>query len=539
MTPFYRRNAPALWIVLFFVAAGLAFIGKAGLHFDAAYELACFYNCSSIAYKPTLLGHTIPVMVIQYLGSLKAWLYWPLLTYLNVTPMVLRVPLLLTAAGSVWLSFGLLDRISGRPAAIAGSLLLATDSVFLIASTYDFGPIVLLHFFLLAGVLLLLTFERTCSLGYLALAFFLFGWALWHKALAIWMITGLSMAAVIVAPKRIRELCSVRRLLVAALALVMGALPLICYNIATGGETLRTQDVMSGAAPLSQKILVLRKTLEGSVLFGWLTEEHQHATVAPSMRFDARASRALSGLTGGVRSHLLLAAFVLSLLAIPFLWFTPSRRAVLFVVIYLATVWLQMLVLPNTGATMHHVLLLWPFPHFLIAVTLAQCSLSSGKTRGKVIFASVLLVLLASNGLLVNQYYGDLVTNGTTAVWTDATVPLFNYLESLTAKRIVVTDWGYSATLCLLSDGTMPLRDISYVLISPASVQDSSLKSLVSEADTVFVSHLPADEIFAGTYDRLASIATGKGYTSESLATIQDRMGRARFRVFRFVTISP
>src|SRR6266436_9180199 len=125
MTPLHRR--PALWIVLLFILAGLAFIGKAGLHFDAAYELACFYNCSSIAYKTTLFGHAVPVMVIQYLGSLKAWFYLPVLAYLNVTPIVLRVPLLLTAAGSVWLSFALLDRISGRRAAITGALLLATD----------------------------------------------------------------------------------------------------------------------------------------------------------------------------------------------------------------------------------------------------------------------------------------------------------------------------------------------------------------------------------------------------------------------------
>ena len=318
-------------------------------------------------------------MVIQYLGAFKAWLYLPILLFLDVTPFVLRLPLLVCAGGSVWLSFALLDRICSRRAAVAGSLLLATDAVFVIVSTYDFGPIVFLHFFLLAGLLLLLRFERTRSLRYLALAFFLFGVALWHKALFVWMLNAAAVAALVAIPSRIRAVFSPRRLAVAVLSLCLGALPLIYYNAVTRGATLRTGEIISEATSISQKALVLRKTLDGSVLFAWLTEETPPATAAASARFGARASRAVSRLAGRVRFHLLLEAFALSLLALPWLWFTPSRRPALFVVVYLAIAWPQMLLLPNTGATIHHVILLWPFPHFLIAIALSQLSYRAGK----------------------------------------------------------------------------------------------------------------------------------------------------------------
>src|SRR5206468_5379110 len=131
-----------------------------GIHYDASYELGSFYSCCVPAFKVGLLGHTIPVMVISYLGAFKAWLYQPILRYLEITPLVLRLPLLLVGCASVWLTFAVLDRIGGRRAAIGGSLLLATDAAFIIATSYDFGPIVFLHFFLLAGILLLLRFDR-------------------------------------------------------------------------------------------------------------------------------------------------------------------------------------------------------------------------------------------------------------------------------------------------------------------------------------------------------------------------------------------
>jgi hypothetical protein len=318
------------------------------------------------------------------------------------------------------------------------------------------------------------------------------------------------------------------------LALCLGALPLIGYNVATGGATFRAGDIASGAAPMSQKLRILKRTLDGSVMFGWLTEETRPETARVHFRLAAKVSRNVSGLAGGPRSNLLLWAFLLSLLAVPWLWFTPSRRAALFVVVYLAITWPQMLLLPNTGAALHHVILLWPFPHFLIAIALSAVSYRVGK-RGLVVLVCVLLVLVGSNCLLLNQYFGDLATNGPTAIWTDATSPLLSYLSVLGGRQIVTTDWGYSATLCLLSGGKIPSLDIAYVLQDRSPAQRAWLSSLVADSSTVFVSHPAGGEVIPGLNQRLATIAAEAGYKSETLANIEDRFGRVRFQVYRFV----
>src|SRR5213078_2505585 len=101
MPALLRRISPGVWIALLFLLAGLAFIRKTGMHYDASLELACFYKCGPPVYSIALFGDTVPVMVLPYLGALKAWLFRPALEFLEAEPFMLRFPTLLIAAASV------------------------------------------------------------------------------------------------------------------------------------------------------------------------------------------------------------------------------------------------------------------------------------------------------------------------------------------------------------------------------------------------------------------------------------------------------
>ncbi len=525
-----RRFSPGLLFALLFVLIGLPFLRKAGIHFDAAYELACFYGCSNPAFRPVLFGSREPIMIIQYLGAFKAWLYRPILLYLETTPLILRLPTLLLGAGSVWAFFAVLDRTVGRRVAIAGAALLATDASFVIATGYDFGPVALLHFFLLAGLLLLLRFERTRASKYLALAFFLFGLALWHKALFIWMLAGLGAAALAVFPKRVLAPLSPGRVAIAALALCLGAAPLLYYNAVTGGSTLHTGSVMSQAAPFSQKVVVLNRTLDGSIFFGWLTDESSAAPALPVMHMTGRIAAALNHATGDISHNLMFCAFLVSLCLLPWLWFTPSRRPALFAAIYGAVTWAMMLALPNTGATLHHVILLWPIPQFLVAVALVEIA-----RRWMRAAALGFVVLLAYNLLVLDSIYVHLLTKGTTTIWTDAIYALADYAASMPAADFVTVDWGYSQPLCLLSDGQIRMTDISYALLD-AGQRDAGVRALIANPLSVFVDHAPeAQESFIPAQQRLARIAARMGYVRELMAVIKDRNQRPRFVAYRYV----
>lgn len=527
-----------LLVFAWFVGAGLLFIGQTGLHHDASYELGAFYPCCQPAYRIEVSGASIPLMILPYLGALKTWLYWPILHYLEVTPFILRLPLVLIAGASVCLFGAILYRVSGRRAAIIGSLLLATDGTFLIASAYDFGPIVLLHLFLLAGVLLLLRFNESQKLRYLALAFFLFGLAFWHKALFGWMFGGLAVAAVVVFQARIRALFSWRRAMAAALSLAAGALPLLYYNAATSGATLRIGEVMSGAAPFGQKLLVLRKTLDGSILFGWLSDEASAESVRQASGPAGRASAFVAASSGGVRSNLFLYGFLASLLLLPWLRQAAARKAALFALLYLAVAWGMMALTPNAGAALHHAILLWPFPHFLVAVTAAELMSRRNIVLRRVVTSCIVLILVVGV-LQVNRYYHSLTTRGTTTIWTDALDPLHQYLDSLSDRRIVALDWGYSTSLCLLSDGRMPMIDLSYALLDPEAAKAGLLDSFVTDGRTYFVLHAEGAEIFPDVRRRLNEAAARLGYSGRVVHSIKDRNGRPKFDVLAFIPQPP
>ncbi len=520
---------------LLFLLMGVPLLQKTGLHYDASSELACFYPCSVPVYRMSFLGHAVPVMVLQYLGAFKAWLYLPVLKYLEVTPLILRLPFLLFGSASVWLFFAILNRVSGRRAAIIGALLLATDVSFLVATSYDFGPIAMLHLFFLAGIFLLIRFDETKRSIYLGLAFLLFGLAFWHKALFVWMFGGLIAGSFAAFPRRVLQYATPRHIGVAAGSLLLGAMPLVYYNLVTGGATLHTSNVMSGAAPVAQKVLVLKKTVEGSVLFGWLTEDGSPETSVAPTSLSGRLSVALSRVAGERRSNWMLYALGFSLCLVPWLWFTRSRAAAVFATVYLLAAWAQMAILPNTGASMHHVILLWPVPHFLIAIAFSELYSHANRAGARILAAGVVGVV-AVNLLVVNNFYTDLVTRGTTTLWTDAVYPLSQYLDSINAANVVTVDWGYSTTLCLLSDGEMPIRDVSFSLLNPSTDDATGIRSLMSQPGSLFVDHTSDGEQFPGVRGRLSEIAAQAGYAKEIVDVIYDRNSRPRFEISRYVT---
>ena len=213
--------------------------------------------------------------------------------------------------------------------------------------------------------------------------------------------------------------------------------------------------------------------------------------------------------------------------------FTQARRLGAFLLLYLAIAWGEMILLPNTGATVHHVLLLWPFPHFVIAVVAVEIARRFGKI-GAAVSAAAMAVLLCGNLLLINGYFASLSTQGTADIWTDAIYPLFNYLDALDRPHVIATDWGYGTTLCLLSGGDIQMDNISYTLLNPSKTDSQWLRSLIEDDRALFVDHTSDGVQFAAARQHLAALASEAGRHREIVKVIADRNSRPRFEIFRY-----
>ncbi len=526
-----KANLLALAACIFFVGAGAAFLPLLGTENDEALFASPWFQPYD-SYDVHLLRFRIPLMLMSYLGTLKSWLWLPLFKVFGTGVWVLRFPALLAGAASIWVFYLLLRRIAGSRTALVGCWLLALDSTYLLTSCFDWGPVAMQHLLLLGGALLLLRFYQQGGDWALAGGAFLLGAGMWDKALAVWMLSAAGVAALAVFRKEIWRVTGFRRLGIVVAGFSVGALPLIVYNVNTGLSTFKGQGYSTADFPV--KVEHLKRTLDGSVLFGYLTAEDgetpkPHAPVGPLQNAVVR----LSELAGRPRKNVFIYAFGLALLAIPFLrgW---ELRAALFCLITMAVQWLQMAITMNAGASAHHTILVWPLPVMLVAICLAALCRRMGRAATPALVC-LTAIMLISGALQLNEYYRMARQNGGSKWWNDGIFGLSTFLRQNYSTRIYATDWGIVENLRLLDHGGLAVEAIFGAAPEGAPPDAKAILDAAASPAHVFIAHTAPFEFFGGASDRVARFAWTYGYRRETVATISDTYGRPFFEVYHFI----
>jgi hypothetical protein len=520
----------------------MTFLPRLGVQNDEALFSGAVYQPDGAIYSIEVGKSKLPMMLMSYLGTLKAWLYRPVLKNLRPSLWTLRMPVLLAGALTVWLFFLLLRRTAGVAAAVFASLLLATDPLFLLTTVLDWGPVALQHLLLVSGVAFLLRFSFTGSWKPLAGGFLVFGLALWDKALFSWSLTGLALATLIVFPRELWRLLTPLRMIIALVAFALGALPLILYNVNYDFNTFRANTFLT-TTELRGKADLLRLSLQGASLFGWISpENHEVPQPRKPQTLPERASVWLDRVAGAPRHTLLFAGTVGTLALFPLLIWVKARneiRIVLFGVIFFTVAWLLMALTNGAGASVHHVILLWPGPQVVVGVTLG--TLTARWRRGLGVgLAVVLAIVCGSNLLVLNHYFEQTVRNGTALNWTDAIQPLAECMKRTPARQVFVMDWGIFDSLRLLNRGRLALR----VGSDPFAKQELSeedrqeILTWISDPENVFIAHTPGNEFYPGLTPKLEDFSRQAGFQKEILHRVSDTRQRTMFEVFRFSRVS-
>lgn len=493
-------------ILLLFIVTAMLFVSRPGIEADEAL----------VANPALYYWHHIPLMLMSYMGALKAWFYIALFHIVKPGPVSLRTPTVLLGAAAVLLFFLLLDRTIGRRAAWIGALLLATDSMFVILEAIDYGPNAL-HFVLKLGAMLLLVrFDRTGSARALAAAFFLFGLGLWDKAIFAWALFGVSLATIVVFPRAVWRHISMRNLGIAAVSMLVGALPLVKYNMARHLDTFKS-NVHLNREPVAHKLELLELTLSGAGMFGFFTSVELPPHPGEAATRWQKTSQAISEAAHHPTGNFTIWAVGIGCLG---LFARASRKPVLFGLLACAGTWLPMALTAGAGGAVHHVILLWPFHFLAIAATLAAIPWPW-------VSAAATLALCASNLAVTNEYYWELVRNGPDIRWTDAVYPLERRIETLRAPNIYIVDWGIFETIHLLSDDAAPVQE-------PDWSDTGDLRKIVSDPRAAFVAHTAKYAYMPQQRAILEDAAAGAGYEEVPVEIVYDRYGRATFEIFRF-----
>jgi 4-amino-4-deoxy-L-arabinose transferase-like glycosyltransferase len=507
-----------------FFLFGCIFASYPGLEVDEAMFAApqfrdwCFYSLP-------LGHHRVPLMHMSYIGALKTWLYTPILSILSPTPMVLRLPAVLMGSATILLFWAFLNRIHRRRAAWAGCILLATDTIFLLTNTFDWGPVALQHLLAVAAMLLAVRWYQGGGTWPLAAAAFCCGLGFWDKAVFVWIFGGFCAGLLLFARGIWRRL-KWRQASLAAVALCLGALPLIVYNLASAPKlaTFRSASHFnSGEFQLRRDLL--RGTWKGTALFQFFVNEDSAGRQRPPRTPIEQASFKLHAISGDHRTNEIEPALLVALVMLPFLWRTRARNTLLFCVIAATAGWLVMLV-SGGGLFVHHTVLLWPLPHLLIAVAFAE---ASRRLRfGQWVLAAIVCLLAIANVLVTNQYFYQFIRNGARERWTDAIYALSEGLRRTGASQVVFPDWGMLDSICVLNRDTPPTR----LAVDPPT---KSELELLADAKAIWVEHTPGNEIVEGVNGRVLASARRAGFDAVMLETYNDSNGRPMFQTLRFV----
>jgi hypothetical protein len=381
----------------------------------------------------------------------------------------------------------------GTEAAMFAAALLATDASLVMTNTFDWGPVALEHLLLVAGCLLYVR-------GRPAWACFLFGLALWNKAVFVWALGGLLAAWFVLWILRHRSDRNFQPSLMAKclVAFLLGASPLLIYSLNNPTAVVRMVRPPDFRTALAQNSIQFQSALEGSSVFGYITGED----------FDANP-RTVSGLPGKIhdlfgerRKGFLAIALVLSVILVPVAWKRHSGM-LLATLAFLIVSALSML-WTGGGGSAHHMVLLWPAPHLLVAVTLASL-------RPTFLRRVLLVILVGANLLVVNEYVYKLQRNGSRGSFSDAIYPLAQEVRALQSKPVCLMDWGITENLIYLTNGQHNLRTYWPQLASPDPIPaDHEISQLLHDPDVAWVTHVESQEAFHGVGARLDSLTDRK-----------------------------
>jgi len=529
-----RERICAAAAIAFFLLSGMAFIGSLGIEADEALPAGPLYQPKSWYYA-WHLGHArIPLMHMSYLGTLKTWIWRPIFQYWGTGVWPLRLPAVLAGAASIWLFYRFLRATVGARAAVIGCAILAADSQYLLTTVFDWGPVAFQHLLIGAGLLLLVKFHRSANSLWLAAGFFFFGLAVWDKMLAVWMLSGLTMGALATVPRQILAAWSWRRLAIAALAFLAGAVPVALSGIHDHFAALR-ENAGRNVDEVPSKIATLRRTIDGEGLFGFMfAEDGQTPAPRAAANLAERLSAETSQRFGHPRHSLQLYACLLALALTP-LARGRDLRAILFALIAMAVAWIQMATTPLAGGSIHHTILLWPLPAMVMAVSFAAASRRLGRA-GIPAVAVILAVLVASDVLVTNEYFWKSVRNGGSHTWTDALFPLSADLMAMRPAAVYCADCDIFESLRLLDRGALPL----FSGMDPVPAPEMSptdrrwLLGMIAAPNTVWVTHVPDFEFFPAVRPKLDRFAAAAGFEHRLIEVIGDTHGRPTFELYRF-----
>lgn len=555
LTIFFRRISwRILWLcaaLLLYFALSLYQLGLPGLHYDEAKEagvnaMEVLTGAPVSAFREasiSLFGVNWPLMVQDYIGALNVYLALPLLALTGIGVPNLRLLSVLTGALGVlaleravsqWVAW-LCARSEQRvrvPISLAGliaaTLLVAAPSfvfwsrqgIFVTNLTQPLCFVCIAQ-----GVAWLRNPGENRAQRALLWSAFAGGLALYAKLLAVWIVGPFALLAAGAWLWRRQPRVTPAGLGLALAAFLLPLLPLLLFNIQTGG-TFQTLLRNAGESYYG----VNNANVLGNLSVRW-------QGVQQTLRGDHL------WYLGGVYANpwavwLSLLALVAGLLRRPRLVLPPLLLLALALGASLFTV---------SDLFVTHYALVHPLLIAVVGIALCAALALDGRGESHLHARSVASSLrwgalalfvalwLAADLTTTVRYHGSLTRSGGLADHSDATYHLAYHLQYGGLGAPIALDWGLDAPVRYLSGGTVtPVEIFGYErLDAPDDGFAERLAPFLENPDNVYLLRAPGQTVFAGRREAFLAAVSARNAVAEMERDFTQRDGTPIFELWR------
>jgi hypothetical protein len=521
------------------------FLPLPGLQYDEVlFANASLGNLDNtfIAYEWKFRHISIPVMVMPYIGAVKALMYTPILKLFPPSPITVRLPMIIVGWITLMISYALLVRLFDRGTALLILTLLATDPSYIFHIRLDWGPVSLMMFFKMASLFCLTQFAATRRHLFLTLGFLLLGVGVFDKVSFLWYVIALPAAGFLVWRRSLLQFATTRNVVTAACFFLLGCWPLVVYNVGKRGESFEGQLVLPNDfyATTLYRTGLLIETLNGSGVYRFVNGESPEPLT--ESLFQDPFTKTLTAWT-------LLVG--LGLAAVNFI--NKGARlgtSVLSFLIYLFLFILAQIAFSYRATGWHHFMVAYPFPQVIIGVLLVSLIRKRSQLKEPVrprkattsilsIAALVVAVALVASNLIVDaKYLRSFASFGGRGIFSDAIYDLANYAEQNADKTFVLMDWGFNNQLLLLSNGSIKKQEMFWSLLDNREENKmvERLHDRALDRKTLFVFRGPHQTIYKEPRRLYEKMLQKYSMRSEPVRTFYQRDNEA---VYVLETASP
>ena len=509
-----KRASPLILIAIYIILSVIK-LNYPGFQYD---ELL-FGNAAlggldgSFIYKKI---YRLPLMLMPYIGALKAYFYYPIFLFFNPSYITVRLPTILLTAGSLWLIYKYTARGANFAVAVVSLLLLAADSSFISLTRTDVGPVVIGLFFRCLALLYFFKYieeRRGRHLLVIGVSLLL---GFYDKLNFVWFIIAFAIAAAIFYAGvfvNIRKLLDAKfaKIIIAGFIIIFGILTILVLQLGVMSEV--------SFIPTQSRVLEFYKIAlgfpNGSVFYEYLIGDWTG-----------------SGALGWIVWLLIIGGSMLA----AFQTKSDAKTFHFFHLMMFALIIIQIL-LTNKATAPWHFFMLEPMMAILTASSLAficRTIFARNEARRQILLTISALAIFSFQLSSYATYISDYEKPYRNVMWSKTIDDLQAYSQSV-PNRFVLLDWGMQAQLLTLGRQRDKYHELAFFFNDPlTSVQTEWLKSDLMNPDKncLFVLHNEKDTLLKAARQRFFETVDEFGLQAELIETFDDS-GKTLFEIYR------